>query len=199
MNRQSWENWLHISSTAAVLIGVVLVIAQLRQNAELLELQIIKQEADSYIQHFTEVLPEDFTDTWMKSFDNPQALTRQEIFEVDLYMYARTVARWRSMYDLADRELLDDSEWRRLVAEDAPVVLGNPFGRVWWEGIKDWGEGILPDKLVNAIDQAVIEASPNSTSDWYDDLERRIGIDRAVIAPTSSNADDPVDGEGQED
>lgn len=205
MNRKDWESWLQISSTLAVLVGVVLVVAQLRQNAELIELQILKEESESYIQNFAEILPENFTQTWIKAIDDPQTLSRDEVFAVDIYLYARTVARWRAMYVLAERGLVEDSEWQRLVAEDAPSALGYPFGRAWWEEIKEWGtsssdehmEAPLSDELVDAIDRALAQRAPNGTSEWIDELERRAQIDRSTTAATSPVVEGIVGGESQ--
>ena len=200
MIRKDWNSWLQISSTLAVLAGVVLVIAQLRQNAELIELQILKQESESYIQNFAEILPENFTQVWLKAIDDPQSLTRDEIFAVDLYLYARSVARWRAMYDLSERGLLEDSEWQQRVAEDAPSALAYPFGRAWWEGIKRWGatlpnehiESPLPEDLVDAIDRALAQEPLNGTSEWIDELERQAKIGRAsdsLVSPHAGDAD----------
>ncbi len=206
MIRKDWNNWLQISSTLAVLAGVVLVIAQLRQNAELIELQILKQESESYIQNFAEILPENFTQVWLKAIDDPQSLSRDEIFAVDIYLYARSVARWRAMYDLAERGLLEDSEWRQRVAEDAPSALAYPFGRAWWEGIKEWGatlrgehiEAPLPDELVDAIDRALAQEPLNGTAEWIDELEKQANIDRAGTSPSEPSVGIAKDSESTE-
>ena len=49
MKHINYKDWLQLSANVAILAGVVLVIFQLRQNADLLEFQILKQDADSYI------------------------------------------------------------------------------------------------------------------------------------------------------
>jgi hypothetical protein len=180
-NRQLAWSWQAVSNIA-VLLGVFLVILQLRQNADLLEMQLIKQESESYVQNLTEILPEDFTDTMFRAVENPQELSRKEIFEVDLFLWSRGISRWRSLYDLAERGLLSHSEWQRAVSEDAASVFAYPFGRAYWDNLKE-SQSTIPDELIQAIDSVLAESSPNSTTEWLDDLERRLGIER--VNPTN--------------
>ena len=49
MKHIDYKGWLQLSANVAILAGLVLVIFQLRQSADLLEFQILKQDDDSYI------------------------------------------------------------------------------------------------------------------------------------------------------
>jgi hypothetical protein len=151
MNDHKWERYFLISSNLAVMVGVILVVIQLRQNADLLELQILKQDADEYVANAIETLPENFDEIMYKSMESPGDLTGPEIISLDKYFWGRQVARWRGLYDLAERGLLEESSWKRAIQEEAPTM-NYPFGREWWIGIKNW-ETTLPDDFIELVDQ----------------------------------------------
>jgi len=87
MNNDKWESWLQVTSTLAVLIGVALVVLQLRQNSELIELQILKQDSESSIEHILSVLPENFYEIRQKSIEDPGGLTDLEFRAVDAFLW----------------------------------------------------------------------------------------------------------------
>ncbi len=160
-----------------MLAGVILVVFQLQQNSDLLELQILKQDADSYIQNSLEVLPENFNEIWQTAIDNPKNLTRAEIVALDRYLWARSVWRWRNLYDLANRGLLEKSVWQRTIEDDVSVFFAHPFGRAYWADMKSW-QTTLPEDLVNFVDQTLEDDEINAMADYIDNIERRLGIDR---------------------
>ena len=102
---------LQVSSNLAVLLGVVLVVLQLRQNAELLELQILSQESDSYIENEIAMIADNYTETWRKMIEEPENLTMAEYRAIDSHLWAQNISRWRNLYDLYERGLLDSSAW----------------------------------------------------------------------------------------
>ena len=107
VNNSKLENWIHLSSTIAVLVGVLLVVIQLRQNSELIELQIMKDDANSFIEAEVSLLPENIYEIRQKSLDEPENLTLYEYQVLDAFYWATGVTRWRSLCDLAERDLLD--------------------------------------------------------------------------------------------
>jgi len=173
MNNKNLEYWLQLSSTLAVLVGVVLVILQLRQNAELIELQILKEDANSYYESVQENLPENMFEIWQKSHDDPKSLTPLEFRALDAELWSSTVSRWRGLYELAERGLIDHSVWKRNVIEEGPGFLAYPFGRAYWERIKDW-ETTLPVELVEFIDTVLADAPGNKQAEQYSDVMRRL-------------------------
>ena len=58
MTRIKSENLIQVFSTVAVLIGIALVIVELRQSSELVELQILKQDVEGANERGLNVLPE---------------------------------------------------------------------------------------------------------------------------------------------
>ena len=172
MKNSNWKQYFQISSNLAVLAGVILVVLQLKQSTDLLELQILKQDSDSYSASALETLPENFDEIHYKAVESPEDLTGAEIMSLDKYYWGRQVARWRGLYDLAERGLLDDDSWRRAIREDA-AILYHPFGRAWWRGIKNW-ETTLPADLVALVDEELLSSNHEPQLQYLQGLRRRV-------------------------
>jgi hypothetical protein len=160
MKHVDYKGWLQLSANVAILAGVALVIFQLRQNAELLELQILNQEADSYIAGELVMIGENYADTWQKMIEEPENLNLAEIRAIESHLWAHDIVRWRNLYDLHSSGLLDENAWKRLVGEDLEYELAHPYGRAWWEEIRD--NVVLPAELVKFIDDGLAKASHNA-------------------------------------
>ena len=172
MHNTRWESWLQISSAIAVVVGVALVILQLRQNAELIELQIMKQDNESYAENMLSVLPENFYDIRQKAFDDPESLTQLEYRALDVYLSLIVIERWRILYELSERGLLKREAWQLRVRVDARSFLANRFGRAYWERIKNVYP--QPTDLVDAVDAALADAPENYTADALMDIKMRM-------------------------
>ena len=173
MKHNKWESQLQIVSALAVLVGVVLVIVQLRQNADLLELQILKQDAESNTAATVEMLPDNIYDISLKSITDPRSLTQLDYMKLDAFLWSFTIGRWRGTYDLSENGLLEPMSWQRQVRDEARIALANPFGRAWWERMKNVIED-LPEELVEFVDGVLADASDNHARDAYMDVMNRM-------------------------
>jgi hypothetical protein len=131
MKNNNWDGWLQISSTLAGLFGIALAVFELQQNSDLIELQIVKDDADKIDERILGVLPQNLYEIRQKSIDDPNNLTHLEYRALDAFLWSITINRWRSLYELAERRLLEEEVWQRAVREDGPV-LAYPFGRAYW-------------------------------------------------------------------
>ena len=159
MKHIDYKGWLQLSANVAILGGVVLVVFQLRQNADLLEFQILKQDTDSYIASEMMMIGENYADTWQKMLEEPENLNLAEIRAIDSNLWAHDVVRWRNLYDLNSRGLLDEDAWKRMVSGDLEFELAHPYGRAWWEDTRDNFD--LPRELVEFVDDGLAKASHN--------------------------------------
>ena len=167
MKHIDYKGWLQLSANLAILAGLVLVIFQLRQNADLLELQILKQDVDSYIASEMMMIGENYADTWQKMIEEPENLNLAELRAIESHLWAHDIVRWRSLYDLHSKGLLDEDAWKRMVRDDLEYELAHPYGRAWWEDIKD-NVVDLPPELVEFVDDGLAKASHNAPAATFD-------------------------------
>jgi hypothetical protein len=66
------------------------------------------------------VLPQNLYEIRQKSIDDPSNLTHLEFRALDAFLWSITINRWRGLYELAERGLLEEEVWQRAVREDGP-------------------------------------------------------------------------------
>ena len=168
MKHIDYKGWLQLSANLAILAGLVLVIFQLRQNADLLELQILKQDTDSYIAGDLMMIGENYAVTWQKMIEEPENLSLAEFRAIESHLWAHDIVRWRNLYDLHSSGLLDEFAWKRMVREDLEFELAHPYGRAWWKDLKDSSDLIgLPQELVEFVDEGLAKAGQNTPLAYY--------------------------------
>ena len=181
MKHINYKDWLQLSANVAILSGVVLVIFQLRQNADLLELQILKQDVDSYIAGELMMIGENYADTWQKMIEEPENLNLAELRAIESHLWAHDIVRWRHLYDMHSRGLLDEDAWKRMVSDDLAYELAHPYGRAWLEYIRDNTD--LPPELVEFIDDGLAKAGHNHPAATFDRIlesaKKKIELEQA--------------------
>jgi len=166
MKNNNWDGWPQILSTLAVLFGIALVVFELQQNSDLIELQIVKDDVDKMDDRILGVLPQNLYEIRQKSIDDPSNLTHLEFRALDAFLWSITINRWRSLYELAERGLLEEEVWQRAVLEDGPV-LAYPFGRAYWANVRDSDAVLLPPDFEAAVDAMLADAPDNFSSEVY--------------------------------
>lgn len=179
MNKLKSESLLQVFSTIAVLIGIALVIVELRQSSELVELQILKQDVESANDRGLGVLPENIYEIRQKSIDDPENITHMEYRAMDGYFWYFVINRGRGLYELTDRGLLEDGVWQRAVAEDVRGIMAYPYGRAYWERLREEALS-LPPELVDVIDETLNEAPYDYSKGAYIDVIERVRAKRKV-------------------
>lgn len=73
------NRWLQVSANIGIVLGLVLVGFQLKQNSELARIQLLYEESNRAIELETEVVGERAAEVWAKSIQAPEDLTLAEI------------------------------------------------------------------------------------------------------------------------
>ena len=167
MNRSDILQWLQVSANIAILAGVMLVVLQMRQNADLLELQILKQDADSYIAAELALIGENYTATWQKMLEEPENLTLAEKRALESILWAHMIKRWVNTYQLSQKGLIDDIEWRNAVDSDVGYELAHPYGKAWWKEARKIST--VPRELAEYVDSKL--KTKVSPIEYYDQID----------------------------
>ena len=154
-------NWLQVGANLGIIVGLILVGFQLKQNSDLLKVQLLYEESQSFINHERQVMGEDAAVAWARALEDPEGLSFAEFRVMDAYLYAMS-EQWRASHMLRELGILDD-EWKDRLVEEASYYLGNPFGRAWWNVYRR--EIQLPAEMIEIVEQE-LDASPDYTL-WY--------------------------------
>lgn len=161
MDASKMGNWLQVGANLGIIVGLVLVGFQLKQNSDLLKVQLLYEESQSFISHERQVMGENAAAAWAKALEDPEGLSPAEFRVMDAYLYAMA-EQWRASYMLRELGILDD-EWKDRVVEEAGFYLGNRFGRAWWNVYRR--EIQLPAEMIEIVEQE-LNKSPDYTH-WY--------------------------------
>ncbi len=161
MDAGKMGNWLQVGANLGIILGLVLVGFQLKQNTDLLRVQLLYEESQSFINHERQMMGDNPAEAWAKALENPEGLSPAEFRVMDAYLYAMS-EQWRASHRLRELGILND-EWKDRLVEEASFYLGNPFGRAWWNLYRR--EIQLPVEMVEIVEEE-LKASPDYTL-WY--------------------------------
>lgn len=158
------NSWLQIAANLGIVVGLLLVGIQLKQNSDLLKIQLLYQESDRAMQLEALLVGENGAEVWAKSIEDPEHLTlaEQRIMEALLWSYTEQL---RSLRRLAELGLLDSTDWRLRVKTEAGFFYGSRYGTAWWKNFSG-DDGLLPKDLVDAVDEHLSQYSTNYTLEY---------------------------------
>lgn len=172
MDSGKLNNWLQIAANLGLLIGLLLVVVQLEQNAQLLKTQLLYEESQRQIELETKVVGEEGARVWAKSLLSPAdlSLEEQRIMEALLWSYVEQLRAARMLSELG---LLSDAEWRTRVDGESAFFLGNPYARAWWETFSD-SNATLPAEVIDAVNERLVAVPANFTLDYTNEIMKRL-------------------------
>lgn len=171
------NNWPQAITNLGIIAGLVLVGVQMKQNTDLLKMQLLYEESRRIIEQESQYIGENAAEVWAKSLTAPQdlGLAERRIIEALLWSYAEQL---RSTRQLAELGLLDDNEWRLRVRAEAPFMFGNPYGRAWWKSYSE-DNSSLPEDLIDAVNELLRDNLGNTTLKYIEAALENLELDSA--------------------
>lgn len=150
------NNWLQVSANIGIVLGLVLVGVQLRQNSELARIQLLNDESQRVVEFELELVGEHGASVWAKSIEDPENLTLEEVRIMEALLWS-FIENLRGTYRLAQLGLLEDSDWRSRVESEVTFYLSDPYSRAWWNVFGGDPSESLPEELRAAINAVIAE------------------------------------------
>ena len=149
MNYGKLNDWLQVSANIGIVLGLLLVGIQLKQNSDLLKVQLLYEESYRAIELETKVVGENAAGVWAKSITDPKSMSLEEqrIMEAILWSFVEGL---RGTRKLAELGLLDKDEWKERVNSNSAFYLANEYGVAWWTNF-GLDNSALPDDLKAAV------------------------------------------------
>lgn len=159
--------WLTVATNMAVLLGVILLAYELRQNANIARLEMIQTRISAHQQSEQAFLDPELSAIWVKSFSEPESMTLAEIRSMDAYMAIHMNQMMRVLRQ-EQQGLLEKDETLKLMEGDFWFLFGSPFGQAWWEVFgQDW-----PPELVELALPIVESVKHNELEERFLRLQR---------------------------
>ncbi len=164
--RARLRDWIAVSANIGVVIGLVILVYEVRQNAELTSLSIEIAKNDLFANIEFHLSDPALNSAWIKSYRSPETLTESELRMVES-IYVALMMQWDYMFQMEDRGLVSERDVSNHVGNAAPLYFGSRLGKAWFEGEMQFWQGTRMQEIALPIVRAV---DPDYISKHYDDL-----------------------------
>ncbi len=178
MDFEKLNKWLQVSANVGIVLGLILVGFQLKQNSELARIQLLYEESNRAIELETEVVGEQAAEVWAKSIESPEDLTLAEVRIMEALLWS-FMEQLRGTYRLAELGLLSDEDWRRRAEGEVTFYLSDPYSRAWWRNYSD-GNSTLPEEVRSVVND-VIASDDSTVKDYITQPQRRLKQELKIL------------------
>ncbi len=125
------NRWLTLGANIGVVLGLIILIVEVRQNAALTRTELETAKADLMARlEFTFTSP-GVAAAWMKSIRSPETLTDEEIRIVEAQLVG-LMMQWDHLLAMKDSGLATRARVERHIRNTAPYYFGSRFAKNWW-------------------------------------------------------------------
>lgn len=165
------NRWLTLAANLGVLLGLIVLIVEVRQNAALSRISLEAERAATQARYEQHVANPDIAEVWMKAVYTPEELTPSELRTFDGVMVAG-VMTWDHLMTMRDGGLVDDRRIREHVENSAPFIFGFALAKNWWRENEFGWQGsdlyLLADPIVQNVDETFLVT-------YYEGLRTGVG------------------------
>jgi hypothetical protein len=172
------NHWLTLGANIGVLLGLAVLIVEVRQNASLTRTAMDQQKNDLLAEIEFNIAKPEITDIWVKAIRAPEELSDAEIRTIDSLLIS-IMLQWDQVFMMQDAGLISETRVRQHIQNTAPFYFGSRFGKHWWAlQINGW-EGTAMQQVAGPIVEALDE----------DFLDRH--LDKLKLLPSEELTTDP--------
>ncbi len=155
MQNSRLNDWMQLLASFGVLIGIFLVFVEIRQANELGEADAVAGTYQMWESISQIELQTDINDLFVKSVENPEALTNSEIMDLNSWFVnvVTIFQRQDRMYDLGFY-----SNPSAGLEATVQYYFGGRFARAWFDENKYWIQATTP--RVSDVISSSIESTP---------------------------------------
>lgn len=151
-----WSRWLTLGANIGVVLGLIIVIAEMRQNAALTRAAMEQQKNNFLAEIELNLAKPEISSVWMKSIRTPEALTDAELKTLDGLLVA-VALQWEHRFQMEAAGLISREEARQHLLNAAPFYFGSRFAKHWWSvQTEGWSGSPMMDvagPIVDATDE----------------------------------------------
>ena len=152
-------------SSIAVLITLIFLVVQLRQNSKLMRRANVRQANDANSRSLVALLDEGVSKLFIKGLNSLESLS-----EVERYRFDNAFANWLYACEEAfvdEREGMFPTDQFVKYANAVPGYLTTPGGKQWWEESQTWFNPTFRvdvDRLCANLTSEAAKSGPNLSS-----------------------------------
>ena len=167
MNFDKVNKWLTLSANLGVVLGLIIVIVEIRQNSELTRTSM-EGELNAWQSEFEfNLTTSDIAEIQLKSIYTPEKLSLAEIRKLDS-MFVDVQLQIDYLIEMEQAGLVSRERVETHVSNNARFYFGSKYAKKWWNANAVGWKGTLLYEIADPIVQATDE---NFLADHYRNLQ----------------------------
>lgn len=134
------NRWLTLGANLGVLLGLVVLVVEVRQNAALTRAAMDLQKNDLLVQVELSIGKREMAEVWVKAIRTPEDLTDAEARMVESHLVSQML-QWDQLVQMESAGLVSHDRVRQHIVNTAPFYFGSRFAKNWWVGEAPGWEG----------------------------------------------------------
>ncbi|GJL92950.1 hypothetical protein [Hyphococcus sp.] len=156
------NRWLTLGANIGVVLGLIILIIEVRQNATLTRAAMEAEKNDRLAVIELTLSSPAAAVVWTKSVRAPEELSDAEIRMVESHLVA-VMLQWDNMFQMEAVGLASRSRVKQHIQNMAPYYFGSAFAKNWWTNQMDGWAGTpmmeIAAPIVAAVDENFIAKS----------------------------------------
>ena len=173
MDSERVNKWLTLGANIGVIVGIVFLALEIRQNSDLLRLQFINDDLLATAESETPMLGDAPAEVMMRSIYSPGEMTYADYRILDAYLTGKMELLVRR-YRLGQEGILEEDAWKT-TGFAYSWFFGYELGRLWWKHEGRAAYSHIPE-LVEHVDRVVAELGDNGPTESWSNIKDELGI-----------------------
>lgn len=170
MSNDRFTRWLTLAANIGVLLGIVFLALEIRQNSEHLALQLeFAVPTQKIFEINRDLMDPSVARIVAKAIETPAELTFEEGLVASAFIL-NALNEWEDRYLLHKAGLNGVIDWKRHIRENVSWTLGNRFALAVYNSNRDAFE----TEFVDYVDGLLGEVSEDSTYSWWTDTQSKL-------------------------
>jgi quercetin dioxygenase-like cupin family protein len=150
------NHWLTLGANIGVVLGLVILIIEVRQNANLTRAALEAGKNNRLAAIELNISSPAMSAVWIKSLRSPEKMNDVEIRMVEASLVS-LMLQWDNMFKMQDSHLVSQAKVEQHIRNSAPFYFGSTFAKHWWQYEKRGWEGTQMFAIANPIIEAIDE------------------------------------------
>lgn len=150
------NRWLTLGANLGVVLGLIILIVEVRQNATLTRADMESRKNDVLAQIELSLAQPEIARAWVKSIRAPETMTDVEVRMVESHLVA-LMLQWDYMFNMEEGGLITRRHARQHIENTAPYYFGSRHAKNWWRWQEaGWGGNPMMEvagPIVDGIDE----------------------------------------------
>lgn len=150
------NRWLTLGANLGVVLGLVILIVEVRQNATLTRADMESRKNDVLGQIELSLAQPEIAAAWVKSVRAPEKMTDVEVRIVESHLVA-LMLQWDYMFNMEEGGLITRQHARQHIQNTAPYYFGSRHAKNWWQWQEvGWGGNPMMEvagPIVESVDE----------------------------------------------